>query len=447
MKKIVILNSPLYEEKTNRNVEDYLPPIGLGLIYSKIEMKYDVQFIDSLSDDMGSNDIVNTLSFINPDYVCINIFTTNYLIVKNIVENSNINTHWIIGGISTKSLFGEIFKWATNNRIDIVYGDGELIVEDIIESKASGCLKAENDKRRFYVINPKSKYYVSNISNEVLNRSIFKHEPQVNTLGDLEVCIYISRGCPYNCTYCVAAYSRNKELGSIRRKNKNGIINELTSIKSSYPSVIAIRILDDLFLFNEENFKEALSIFNLFSFSWRAMCHIKSIANINDDLLEGIAKSGCNELFIGIESGSPNILNKIHKTDNIDLIISTIKRVINAGISVKGYFICGFPYETEEDLCRTLSLATLLTDYSKLHKAKFRNSTFQFRPYYGTELYDEIIVNNSIPVEYILTATKISKELNNKVRHKSFNFDSGNYSFVNDLVLQQYINKMNNLND
>lgn len=177
------------------------------------------------------------------------------------------------------------------------------------------------------------------------------------------------------------------------------------------------------------------------------MCHIKSINNVNNERLIGLAKSGCREIFIGIESGSKDILKKINKTSDVEIIIDAVKRVIDAGINVKGYFICGFPNEKEEDLIKTLDLAKLLTEYGKRNNARFRNSTFQFRPYYGTELYDNIVEITGLPSDYILTKTKVSKELNDMVRNKSFNFDSGNYSSVSDELLMEYINKMNNLNE
>jgi radical SAM superfamily enzyme YgiQ (UPF0313 family) len=236
-------------------------------------------------------------------------------------------------------------------------------------------------------------------------------------------------------------------MGSrIRKKTKPAIVNELKQISGSYPNVTSIRILDDLFLSKKEDFINAAGIFNQFEFSWQAMCHIKSIANVTDDLLAKIHQSGCKELFIGIESGSPEILKKIHKTNDTYLIKESIQRIIRADINVKGYFICGLPNETKEDLQKTLDLATTLTGYNKFYKARFRNSTFQFRPYYGTELCDAITSKSGIDPKSFLDKMTISSVLNETVRDKSFNYDSGNYSSVSDDILVGYINKMNDLN-
>lgn len=446
MKKIIAINSPIFEDKDPKNNEDYLPPLGIGIIVSSLD-EYNVEFVDSIAENLSLKEVLLKINSIKPDFTLINIFTTNFLLVKKIVENVTINTHWIIGGLSTKSLYREIFNWKTKNFVDIIYGDGELIVTDIINSSLQEQPINKDGLKRYFLISKYSKYYVKDISNEKLNRHLFKNEPQINIYGEPEISIYTSRGCPYNCAYCVAASSRNRELGKIRRKNINSVINELDNIKKIYPEVTAIRVLDDLFLSNKRNFNEAVSIFNRFDFNWRAMCHIKSINSIEDEILRKIKESGCKELFIGIESGSPKILKRIHKTDNIDTILKSVERVLKIGINVKGYFICGFPNETNNDLRKTYELAKKLTDLGKKHKGIFRNSTFQFRPYYGTELYDDIVEVNNIPKESILYKVKISYSINENVRNKSFNFDSGNYSSISDKELNNYIKKMNDLND
>lgn len=448
MKKIIAINSPLFENKDRKNSEDYLPPLGIGIIVSSLD-EYDIEFVDSIAENLSLQEVISKINEIKPNFVLINIFTTNFLLVKKLVENVSIDVHWVIGGLSTKSLYKEIFKWKTHNLVDVIYGDGELIVTDIINSSLQKQPIEKSNSKRYFLISKSSKYYVKDISDEKLNRNIFKNEPQINIYNEPEISIYTSRGCPYNCAYCVAASSRNKELGKIRRKNSDSIIAELDNIKTIYPKVTAIRVLDDLFLSNKQSFNEAIQIFNQFSFNWRAMCHIKSINSdsIEDKVLENIKVSGCNELFIGIESGSSQILQRIHKTDNIERILRSVKGVLKIGINVKGYFICGFPNETVADLRKTYELATKLTDFAKKHNGKFRNSTFQFRPYYGTELYDEIVTVRNISKDTILYKMKISDSINEKVREKSFNFDSGNYSLVSDEELNDCIKKMNDLND
>ena len=77
-----------------------------------------------------------------------------------------------------------------------------------------------------------------------------------------------------------------------------------------------------------------------------------------------IKASGCIELFIGIESGSPEIRKFINKAGSINEIRQTVKKLLDAGINVKGYFMYGFPEETIEQMKQTYELADELSSYS-----------------------------------------------------------------------------------
>ncbi len=413
-------------------------------------MKHDdihVKLIDAIAENKTVTDIIAAISESQADFVGINIFTTNFRHVKEIVEKTKIKTRFIIGGISTRSLYHEIFKWKTQNDIDIVYGDGELITIDIVRSLVKEKPAEQNGTIRFFIISKESSYYVQNISQEKIERELFQNEPYLNCYGRPEISIYTSRGCIYNCAYCVAASGINRQLG-VRIKKVPNVISELTEIKSLYPSVEYIRVLDDLFLRSDQSFIDASTIFSQFDFSWRAMCHIKPLFSVDINHIRNLHSNGCKELFVGIESGSRRILNKIHKETDINVILEATKKVFQSGINLKGYFICGFPSETLKDLEDTVDLAENIKQQADEYHVNFRTSTFQFRPYYGTELYSEILDKSPQKRGWrcILFEMKKSDWLSGDNSRKSFNFDSGNYSSVSDSVLQNIIRRMNAIN-
>lgn len=108
-----------------------------------------------------------------------------------------------------------------------------------------------------------------------------------------------------------------------------------------------------------------------------------------------------------------------------------VESLLQAGISVKGYFICGFPGETAQQIKETINLALSLKMLKGRSGALFRASAFQFRPYHGTKLYNEITTNEQHLIYSNgneLTSTK-----------KQYNFSSGNYSHVSDAVLARSI--------
>jgi anaerobic magnesium-protoporphyrin IX monomethyl ester cyclase len=442
--KVIIINSPLFRERNKLYDEDSLPPIGLGHIATVLHNAgIDVKLIDAVHQRIPLADLIATLNALKPDFVASNIFTTNYELVKDLFEGINFKTHFIIGGLSTKQLYKDILTWSSTNEIDIITGDGELITLDIVKNQIKEPPFHSEGNMRVFLVNGKSNYEVKNISNVPLDRSFFLNEPVLHPLGFIEANIVTSRGCIYNCAFCAAARSLNKEY-SIREKSEISIVHELNDIITAYPTVNSIRVLDDLFLKTNNTVQKAINVFSNFNLCWRSMAHVMTFNNIDDSIMNDLKASGCYELFIGIESGSPKILGDINKTKNVETIINNLTKVFKAGINMKGYFIYGFPDETEEEMEMTFQLANKLKEISISYGTNFRISVFQYRPYHGTQIYHDLEVKgNNLRAQPILP----NEDLSELVGRLQFNFHNGNYSKVDSDTLHHYIYRTINLND
>ncbi len=421
-----------------------MPPLGLGYIATILHSNgIDVKLIDAVHQRIPLADLIATVNAIKPEFIAINIFTTNYELVKDFAEALQFNTHFIIGGLSTKQLYKNILTWSTNNQIDMVTGDGELIALDIVKNQLKELPFLAEINRRVFLVDGKSKYEVKDISNVPLDRSFFLNEPVVHPLGFIEGNIVTSRGCIYNCAFCAAARSLNNNY-SIREKSEPAIIQELNEILEAYPTVNSIRVLDDLFLKTNATVQKAINVFSNFALQWRSMVHVMTFNNVDESVMNELKSCGCYELFIGIESGSPKILGEINKTKNLDTIISNLTKVFRAGINMKGYFIYGFPEETAEDMEMTFQLAVKLKELSISYGVNFRTSVFQYRPYHGTQIYHDLEQKG-----YNLKVNQVqaNQDLSGLVGRLQFNFHSGNYSKVDDNLLHHYIYRTINLND
>jgi len=216
----------------------------------------------------------------------------------------------------------------------------------------------------------------------------------------------------------------------------------IADILRSYPDVSSIRVLDDLFLRDETSVNNAIELFSEFpNLTWRGMAHILTFTKLLHTLptLKG---SGCRELFVGIESGSTSIRRKINKPGTPDEVVNVISAILRVGIDVKGYFMYGFPTETTVEANATFELASALNQIAKDTDGRFRTSVFQFRPYHGTQLYNEILQSGRN-----ISSVKQNDDLNDIAGRSQFNFHSGNYSEVEDGLLSDYILKTQRLSE
>lgn len=441
--KVLIVNSPLFREKNNKYDEDSLPPIGLGYIATRLKtVGHDVTLLDAVELNLPLKVLIERIGEIQPDVLATNIFTTNYELVKELVEATLSGVHIIIGGLSTKDLYQDIFNWKSSNAIDIVFGDGELICEDIISGELKQKALEFKGIKRAFKVDTHSPYYVQDISHLHLDRSFFINEPIVHPLGFIEANIVASRGCIYNCAFCAAASSVNREFG-IRERSVTSLQHELYEIKERLPMVNSVRVLDDLFLKNSRTIDNAIETFKPFDFQWRSMAHVMTFNRVEPKTLVELKMSGCRELFIGVESGSPKILRSIHKTPKPDTIRRNLESVMRAGISLKTYFIYGFPGEEESDMELTYQLAESLREIADKYGVGFRTSVFQFRPYHGTELYHRL--QDSGTLEEGVTRIEPNVDLSDKIGRLQFNFHSGNQSNVASHVVHDYIYRTTNL--
>jgi hypothetical protein len=91
-------------------------------------------------------------------------------------------------------------------------------------------------------------------------------------------------------------------------------------------------------------------------------------------------RAGVYKMNFGIEAGSARIQKLIHKNLDLNILLDAIARADRKGIVTHGFFMLGFPTETEEEMLETIEFASS----SKLMMAGF----FFVNPYPNTELYN-----------------------------------------------------------
>jgi radical SAM superfamily enzyme YgiQ (UPF0313 family) len=189
------------------------------------------------------------------------------------------------------------------------------------------------------------------------------------------VTIITSRGCPFQCTFCV--YPQTLTGRKFRFRSIENVVAEMKYIVEHFPQAKAVFFEDDTLTANKKRCKELAEAIleNQIKISWTANARV----GLDYETMRIMKQAGCRCLCVGFESGSQKILDAMKKNITIEQIETFMSEARRAGILIHGCFMAGLPGETRETLQQTLTLAKRLSP-----------ETAQFYPvmvYPGTEAY------------------------------------------------------------
>lgn len=183
-----------------------------------------------------------------------------------------------------------------------------------------------------------------------------------------------SRGCPYQCIFCVAPHVFYSHR--VRYRSPEKVVNDIKQLIELGAREIFID--DDTFTVNKKwviNICREL-VDRHIKIDWSCFARYD---NIDDEILEALKKSNCYMLRFGIESGSQKILDDCRKGLTVKQIKEASALVKKKGMRTHVTVMFGLPGETKETMMLTLNLVKELDpDY-----AQFTIAT----PYPGTRYY------------------------------------------------------------
>jgi anaerobic magnesium-protoporphyrin IX monomethyl ester cyclase len=159
-----------------------------------------------------------------------------------------------------------------------------------------------------------------------------------------------SRGCPYQCNWCAKPISGNK----FQVRPAEAVVAEIRELKELY-GVQHIWFGDDIFALNRkwtEEFADAMQKQNcILPFKIQSRADLMTQATV-----DALARAGCAEVWMGIESGSQKILDAMEKGLRVTDVRGARERLADAGIRACYFLQFGYPGESWAEIQQTLSL-------------------------------------------------------------------------------------------
>ncbi|OGQ46293.1 MAG: hypothetical protein A3H42_04535 [Deltaproteobacteria bacterium RIFCSPLOWO2_02_FULL_46_8] len=325
---------------------------------------------ESLNEDQVDDLLRERLKLFQPDVVIMSIVEDNYNWADrllHIVKEFRQLIPVIIGG-PTPSAAPHIL--IENPRIDyLVQGEGEEVVVELCDLLERGeCVEQVRNlwyKKNGIVhhnpLRPFIKMDTVPVQNVELwdRRHFYKpYDGKLYWTGYFEM----SRGCPYQCTYCVnhTIQKSLKEAGRyFRRKTPSLGLKEIKYHKEKY-DLRRIVFCDDNFLMMpgplfkqwSEEFKDVwLREINLPY--WIAT----SADFISPETLQFLKDTGCDGIGLGVEAGGEWFKQKILKRNLTNKKTAEVFNMIHDyGIRTTANIMMGFPGEYEEDVFESIKL-------------------------------------------------------------------------------------------
>ncbi len=410
MKKILLINpvfqktiySPL-PKRIERSRGKY-PPLGLAYLAAMLlREKFETKIYDADVEDTSFSGLKSFLKNYKPDIVGVTCTSFTFLQAKltaKIIRNFLPEAQILIGGPHVSIYPVEVIS---NQEFDVaVIGEGENTIVDLVTALDSnsdlrsvkGIIFRENGKN----IQTESRPLIDNLDSLPFPaRSLLPNEKYSYPLGKYKkfTSVITSRGCPFNCIFCLRA--RGTHFGrKYRTRSPSNIIDELEVIVKDL-KIREIFFYDDIFTLNQHRIEELCKkiIERRIDISWNCRTRVDAVS---PRLLNLMMRAGCERIHYGIESGDPQILRNLKKNITIKQIRKAFSLTRSNGIETFAYIMLGSPGENPQSIRRTMQL---IKNINPSQVGFFITTLFP-----GTELYrsalDQGLLSEDIWREFTL---------------------------------------------
>lgn len=154
--------------------------------------------------------------------------------------------------------------------------------------------------------------------------------------------IRTSAGCPFHCAFCsypaAAKVYKHADISCVKRQ-----IEEIKRVGG----IDAIVFIDDTINTPPKRFKELVALLSGYGFRWYAFYRAQYA---DADIAREMKDSGCDGLFLGLESANDSVLKNMNKKATAAEYKRGVEALSRCDIPLFGAFVVGFPGETESSI-------------------------------------------------------------------------------------------------
>ena len=206
----------------------------------------------------------------------------------------------------------------------------------------------------------------------------------------------LSRGCPFNCTFCCTANSKKMYEGLgrfLRQRSIDKALDEVCAIRDAYNLELVFFIDDNFLGMREERF-------NYFCEQYKKRINLPYYIQtrpetIREDYIKKLKETNISTIAIGIENGNEEFRKKIMNRTMSNAVIEKAFAIVHKyKIRSTANFIIGMPREEEKTFYDSVRLV------QKINPSSY--SVNYFQPYHGTKMREVAVELGLIPKDHII---------------------------------------------
>jgi radical SAM superfamily enzyme YgiQ (UPF0313 family) len=194
-----------------------------------------------------------------------------------------------------------------------------------------------------------------------------------------------SQGCNFRCAFCSDPFVYGRKWVGI---DPTSMVAKLRALWEQY-RFDDLNFQDETFFTKRERVRAMAQqiVESGMKFTWAATMRADQGVRLPDDVWQLCKRSGLRRLLVGVESGDPEMLERIKKDVDLGEVFHTAEKMRDLGIAGTFPFIVGFPEETDDSVTMTIEVAKKLRSMSD----SFETPIFYFKPYPGSAIVTEAV--------------------------------------------------------
>lgn len=345
------------------------------------------ELIDAVAEGIDEQKVIERLELINPDFVIIESSTPSFFNDIKIIQiiGSNFPHSRIVLCGPHVSVFPEVILRDYKFIDYVLIGEFEYTLLELTTAYQNGLslemIRGLAYRDKIDVKINKKRTALSDLNSlpwpERKDSTIYKYSDNFAGLGIPNVQMMASRGCPFQCVFCLWPQVIYQEY-KYRKRNIKDVVDEMEYLIKSF-DFCAVYFDDDVFNVDRQYVRGICDeiIARKIKTRWAVMARV----DIMDcELLKHMSEAGLYAVKYGIESADDKILDYCGKRIDLNNAVNMIKFTKRLGVKVHLTFCLGLPYETKDSIRRTIEFIRT----SQPDSLQFSFAT----PFPGTSYFD-----------------------------------------------------------